>query len=99
MDPMKSAASAVTILIPGPLHASAGGVPRLDVEARSLRALLDEVERRWPDLHRSICDETGKLRRHINLFVNSHHMRDRDGLDTPLSPGDVISILPAVSGG
>jgi MoaD family protein len=99
MHPMKSAASVVTILIPGPLHASAGGVSRLDIEARSLRAVLDEIERRWPALHRNICDETGKVRRHINLFVNSHHMRDRDGLDTPLSPGDVISILPAVSGG
>jgi MoaD family protein len=99
MDPMSRAASAVTILIPGPLHASAGGASRLDIEAVSLRAVLDEIERRWPALHRNICDETGKVRRHINLFVNSHHMRDRDGLDTPLSPGDVISILPAVSGG
>ena len=94
-----SAAAAVTILVPGPLHASAGGASRLVVEAGSLRAVLDELERRHPALHRSICDETGKVRRHINLFVNENHMRDRDGLDTPLSPGDVISILPAVSGG
>ena len=99
MDPMKSAAAAVTILVPGPLHASAGGASRLAIEAGSLRAVLDELERSYPELHRSICDETGKVRRHINLFVNDHHMRDRDGLDTPLSPGDVVSILPAVSGG
>jgi len=98
MDPMKSAA-AVTVLIPGPLHASAGGASRISVEAGSLRAVLDELERRHPELHRSICDETGAVRRHINLFVNNHHMRDRDGLDTPLSTGDVVSILPAVSGG
>jgi molybdopterin converting factor small subunit len=39
------------------------------------------------------------LRRHINLFVNTHHMRDRDGLDTSLEPGDVVTIMTAVSGG
>ena len=50
-------------------------------------------------LHCSVCDETGTVRRHINLFVNTNHMRDRNGLDTPLAPGDVVTILPAVSGG
>ena len=99
MDPMKSAAAVVTILIPGPLHASAGGASRIAVEAGSLRAVLDEIERRWPDLHRNICDETGKVRRHVNLFVNTSHIRDRDGLDTALASGDVVSIIPAVSGG
>src|SRR5437867_13384094 len=99
MDPMKSAAAVVTILLPGPLHASAGGASRIAVEAGSLRTVLDEIERCHPALYRNICDETGTVRRHINLFVNDHHMRDRDGLDTPLLPGDVISILPAVSGG
>ena len=39
------------------------------------------------------------MRRHVNLFVNASHMRDRDGLDTALAPGDVVTILPAVSGG
>ena len=47
----------------------------------------------------SICDETGTMRRHVNLFVNSSHMRDRQGIDTPLAPGDEVTILPAVSGG
>ena len=39
------------------------------------------------------------MRRHVNLFVNSDNVRDLDGLDTPLAPGDVVTILPAVSGG
>jgi molybdopterin converting factor small subunit len=50
-------------------------------------------------LYRSVCDETGKVRAHVNLFVNTTHVRDREGLDTALVPGDVITILPAVSGG
>jgi len=69
------------------------------VEAPSLRAVLEELERRFPALHRNVCDETGAVRRHVNLFINTHHMRDRNGLDTPLAPGDEVTILPAVSGG
>ena len=52
-----------------------------------------------PSLYRSVCDETGAVRRHVNLFVNTSHVRDREGLDTALAPGDVVTILPAVSGG
>jgi len=46
-----------------------------------------------------VCDETGRVRRHLNVFVNSDNVRDLDGLDTVLKSGDVVTILPAVSGG
>ena len=85
--------------VPGPLRAASGGAASVSVRARTLRGVLDELERRYPALHRSICDETGKVRPHVNLFVNQQHMRDREGLDTALQPGDVVIILPAVSGG
>ena len=61
--------------------------------------MLEELEQRHPKLHRSICDETGAVRRHINIFVNTQHMRERDGLETQLAAGDVITIMTAVSGG
>jgi molybdopterin converting factor small subunit len=64
-----------------------------------VRAALEEIERRHPALYRSVCDETGAVRRHVNVFVNTAHVRERDGLDTQLEPGDVVSILAAVSGG
>jgi molybdopterin converting factor small subunit len=50
-------------------------------------------------LYRNVCDETGAVRRHLNIFVNSDNVRDLDGVDTTLMPGDVVTILPAVSGG
>lgn len=90
---------AITVEVPGPLRAASGGAARVVVPAHTLRGLLEELERRYPALHRSICDETGKVRPHVNLFVNQQHMRDREGLDTALGPGDVVIILPAVSGG
>ena len=69
------------------------------MSAPNVRGALEELERSYPLLHSSICDETGTVRRHVNLFVNTSHIRDREGLDTALAPGDVITILPAVSGG
>ena len=92
-------AATVTILVPSPLRRACGGAAELALPAGSVRAVLEELEQRHPDLHRSICDETGSVRRHVNLFVNRSHVRERDGLDTALAPGDVLTILPAVSGG
>ena len=71
----------------------------MEFQATSVRALLEEIKRIYPGLHRNICDETGAVRRHVNLFINTHNMRDREGMDTPLARGDTVTILPAVSGG
>jgi sulfur-carrier protein len=89
----------ITIHIPRELRAYCEGASELLFSAPSVRAVLDELERRHPSLYRGICDDTGTVRRHVNVFVNKDHMRDRDGLETPLVPGDEIIILPSVSGG
>ncbi len=81
------------------LRACCGGASEVSIAAPTLRAAHEELEQRNPSLHRHISDETGSVRRHINLFVNSSHVRDLQGLDTPLGPGDVVTVLPAVSGG
>ena len=90
---------AVTVFIPAPLRAYTGGAAELRLEAPTVRAVLAELERTNPPLYRSVCDDTGAVRRHVNVFVNSSHVRDREGLDTALAPGDKVTILPAVSGG
>jgi molybdopterin converting factor small subunit len=67
--------------------------------AKSVRAVLAQLEQCHESLYRSVCDETGAVRQHIGVFVNEAHIRDREGVDTPLRPGDTLTILPAVSGG
>jgi molybdopterin converting factor small subunit len=89
----------ITVHVPAVLRACCAGASEFTVSAPSVRAALEQIERRHPALYRSVCDETGKVRRHVNVFVNTAHMSDRDGLDTALVPGDVLTILPAVSGG
>lgn len=67
--------------------------------ARDVRNVLAELARQFPQIHVRVCDERGEPRPHINVFVNDDHVRARAGLDTPLAPGDLVTILPAVSGG
>ena len=92
-------AAAVTIHLPTALRKYCSGAADLSVSAPTVRAALEELHRDHPSLYRNICDETGSLRRHLNVFVNSSHVRERDGLDTALAGGDVVTILAAVSGG
>ena len=89
----------VTIHILGPLRAYCAGASQIPIPALTVREALDDLERNQSALYRNICDETGTVRRHLNVFVNSDHVRDLNGMDTVLSTGDVVSILPAVSGG
>ena len=92
-------APCITFHVFGSLRMYCAGAAQLSIWAPTVRAALEELERSQADLYRNICDETGAVRRHLNVFVNADNMRDLAGLDTPLAPGDVLTILPAVSGG
>jgi molybdopterin converting factor small subunit len=89
----------ITIVVPSALRAFSGAPAEIPIAAPDLRALLVELERSHHAFFRSVCDETGTVRRHVNVFVNTSHMRDLAGLDTALASGDVVTFLPAVSGG
>jgi sulfur-carrier protein len=89
----------VTIHLPGPLRTYSGGASQLEVAAGTVKAALEDLERSQLALYRNICDETGALRRHLNVFVNSDNIRDLAGVESVLAAGDVLTFLPAVSGG
>jgi molybdopterin synthase sulfur carrier subunit len=94
----------VRVMIPSALRPFCTGPAKsrtvdLCLSAHDVRALLAELARVHPQVHVKLCDERGDPRPHINVFVNNDHVATRDGLDTPLEPGDMVSLLPAVSGG
>ena len=92
-------APGVTFHVFGVLRDYCGGASELSIAAPTVRAALAHLERKQPALYRNICDETGAVRRHLNVFVNDDNVRFLKGIDTPLAQGDMVTVLPAVSGG
>lgn len=100
---MNSTAPEIRVTIPPALRPLCGDASlrkaELCLSGADVRELLDQLARLHPRVHVMLCDERGEPRPHINVFVNADHVRARAGLDTPLTAGDVVTILPAVSGG
>jgi len=90
---------AILVHIPWVLRHECGGAAELKVTASTVREVLEQIEREHPPLYRSVCDETGAVRRHVNIFLNNQFLHQREGLDTKLAAGDALTIMPAVSGG
>jgi molybdopterin converting factor small subunit len=70
-----------------------------DVPGGTVREVIDELERRHPGLASYLMDETGRLRRHVNIFVGEEPIHDRQRLGDRLAENDNVFILQALSGG
>jgi hypothetical protein len=70
-----------------------------EVPGATVREVIDELERRHPGLASYILDETGRLRRHVNVFIGDEPVRDRERLGDALATDDRVFILQALSGG
>jgi sulfur-carrier protein len=79
----------------GPLKRLAGDRSEHALPGATVGELLRELERAQPGVSGWILDERGRIRRHINVFVNGDYGRE----DTPVGPDDRIDVLPAISGG
>src|SRR3990170_181431 len=90
---------AVEVRVPTLLQKLVGGSKSVYGEGRTVGQLLDYLESRHPGLKARIISEEGKIHPFINLYLNDEDIRFLGELETPLSPGDVISILPAIAGG
>ncbi|MFI5173645.1 MAG: ubiquitin-like small modifier protein 1 [Terriglobia bacterium] len=87
------------ILIPTPLKRFAGNVDAVDVEAATVKGIIDQLEDRYPGFRGRLCDEGGQLRRFINVYVNGEDVRFLENLATPVPEGAEVSIIPAIAGG
>ncbi|MEI8249535.1 MAG: MoaD/ThiS family protein [Synechococcus sp. ELA057] len=89
----------ITVLIPTPLQKFTRDEASVALEATSVDGLLQALEERYPGILQRLCDESGKLRRFLNVYVNSEDIRFLDNQTTSLKDGDEVSIVPAVAGG
>ena len=91
----------VQVVLPGVLADLAGGARHLDVvpAGGTLADLLEALSAGHPLLGRRIRDETGQLRRFVNVYVDGDDVRFEQGLATPVRDGAVVQVLPSVAGG
>jgi MoaD family protein len=89
---------AITVKIPAQLRAVTDGEDAVEVEGGTVGEALDAVFAAHGDLRTRITED-GTLRRFVNVYVSGEDIRFQDGLDTQLSDGDEVTILPAVAGG
>jgi MoaD family protein len=90
---------AIKVKIPSQLRAAAGGASEAEVQGSTVREALDALFEQHADLRDRLSDDGGGLRRFVNVYVGDEDIRFSEGLDTPVSDGDELRILPAVAGG
>lgn len=89
----------VKVRIPTPLRKITGGKDEIDAEGTTVGEVIDDVEKNFSGLKERICEESGELRRFVNLYLNDEDIRFEDNLKTAVKDGDEISIIPAIAGG
>ncbi len=90
---------AVTVRIPTTMRPISGGNTTVQVEGATLGDALTALETAYPGFHERLFDDTGALRKFVNVFVSDDDVRYLDGLGTATPDGTTISIIPAVAGG
>jgi len=88
-----------SVRIPTPLRRLTNQKDEVDVKAKKVSDLIEELEKQFPGIKERLCDETGNVRRFINLYVNNEDIRFLKGTDTELNDSDIVSIIPAIAGG
>ena len=89
----------VSVRVPTPLRKFTNGIDEVSVDGSTVRSLVENLDQKYPGIKERICDETGKIRRFVNVYVNGDDIRFLQNLETALKEGDTISIVPAIAGG
>lgn len=89
----------IKVRIPTPLRPLTKGLGEVEAKAGSITEMIETLNSAHPGLKDRLCDDTGELRRFVNIYVNEEDIRFLKGKDTSLKDGDEVSIVPAIAGG
>lgn len=89
----------VQVRIPTPLRRFTGGSEAVAAAGATVGAIVDDLERQFGGIKERLCDEEGRVRRFVNIYVNGDDIRFLSNLDTPVKDSDEVSIVPAIAGG
>lgn len=89
----------ITVRIPNPLQKLTRNQAEVKASGANIRELIEDLDKDFPGIKERICDESGKVRKFINIYVNEEDVRFLQRDETPLKDGDEVSIIPAIAGG
>ena len=89
----------IKVRIPTPLRPLTKGQGEVEAKAGNIQEMIEALNSAHPGMKDRLCDESGELRRFVNIYVNEEDIRFLKGKDTSLKDGDEVSIVPAIAGG
>jgi molybdopterin synthase sulfur carrier subunit len=89
----------VRVRVPTPLRKFTQGADEVNAQCNNVKSILEDLEKSYPGIKERICDESGKVRRFVNVYVNGDDIRFLQNMETALKEGDSVSIVPAIAGG
>lgn len=87
------------VRIPAPLRKLTQDQAVVEADGATVQEILANLEKKHPGLKERICDESGQIRRFVNIFINGEDIRFKDGPNTKVDAGAEVSIIPAIAGG
>jgi molybdopterin synthase sulfur carrier subunit len=89
----------IQVRIPTPLRRFTGGAEEVGVKGATVGNVVDDLERQFPGIKERLCDDGGRVRRFVNIYLNGDDIRFLNNLETDVKDGDELSIVPAIAGG
>ncbi len=89
----------VRVRIPTPLRKFTAGAEEVSVAGATIGQVVEELEQKFPGMRERLCDEQGRVRRFVNMYVNGDDIRFLNSLETAVKDGDEVAIVPAIAGG
>ena len=90
---------AITVQVPTPLRRLTNNESEVAIAANTVQELVDNLEAAYAGFKEKLVDDSGEIKRYVNIYVNEEDIRFLDGPDTSLSDGDSVAIVPAIAGG
>lgn len=89
----------ITVRIPTPLRKLTNNEETVEVAPGTIGSAIQELQARYPGIRERLLDDSGQIRRFVNVYLNEEDIRFLQNQDTPLKDGDEVSIIPAIAGG
>ena len=88
-----------TVRIPSPLRRYTNNQSKVESNGASIAQLIENLESQYPGVKSRLCDDSGQIKRYVNIFVNGEEIRTLQGNETAVADQDEVSIIPAMAGG